>query len=342
MLGRAGRPDAGLLPGRRALVGVVLLHRGGQRPAARLFGLGDRRLAAAGGGGRRLGAAGAGRRERLFAPALLFAAVPAAHALAQVLRPVRRWGGWGSACLPARGAGPVVTLALPSHRDAWLGRWREQRAACRSASAPTARTWSAVLKENTTTEARILWEDRRGPPRSALDGPAAPADRPRLRRRTRPRRRHRTHGRRPDRPDAGRPAARRLDRRRTGRLLRPLQHRLGGVLVRRRRRSGSTLPALGGGGTTAPVELRDGGPADCSRCDREPTFALHGAGPLAVGRLQPHRADGREAGRRITSCSACTTRRGCAFAEPHPDRADRTRATPSRSCGCCWTSRRRW
>ena len=68
-----------------AIVGVAMLHGGGRRPAARMFCLADRSAAAAGVFGRRLGIVGRFGAERLFAPALMFAAVPAAHALARVL-----------------------------------------------------------------------------------------------------------------------------------------------------------------------------------------------------------------------------------------------------------------
>ena len=125
-----------------ALAGVALMHRGGLRPAARSFGLGVvgwlllAWAAVVWGPLARVGA------DRLFAPALLFAAVPAAHALAAVLRPVRRWGGWGTAALAGGGALALVTLALPSHRDAWVARGGAEANRCRSASAPTATTSS--------------------------------------------------------------------------------------------------------------------------------------------------------------------------------------------------------
>ena len=142
-VGRAGRPDAGLFPGPsphwRA---SSLLHVGGRRPAARLLGLavvGWLLLAAAAVVWEPLARVGA---ERLFAPALLFAAVPAAYGLAAALRPIRRWGGWGSACLAGGGAlalahaGPAVA---PRRLDRPL---LDEANRCRSASTPTARTWS--------------------------------------------------------------------------------------------------------------------------------------------------------------------------------------------------------
>ena len=110
-----------------ALGGVVLMHRGGYRPAARLFGLGMIGWLLLAGTAVVWGPLARAGGDRLFVPALLFAAAPAAHALMMALRPVRRWGGWGTAALAGGGALAVVTLALPSHRDAWLGRWRTQR-----------------------------------------------------------------------------------------------------------------------------------------------------------------------------------------------------------------------
>ena len=145
-----------------AVVGVALLHAGGKRAAARLLGLGAvgwLLLAAAAvvwGPLARLGA------ERLFAPALLFAAPAAAYGLAQALRPVRRWGGWGSAALAGCGALAALTLALPSHREAWVGRACEARPLLIGLG-PDRDNVVAVLKDQTTNEARILWEDRRGP-----------------------------------------------------------------------------------------------------------------------------------------------------------------------------------
>ncbi len=144
-----------------ALLGAVLLHAGGRRAAARMLGLGAIAwllLAAAAVVWEPLARVGA---ERLFAPALLFAAVPAAYGLAQLLRPIRRWGGWPSACLVGGGAVVALTLGLPSHRDAWLHRVRQCTPLLIGLD-PDRENVVAVLKEQTTTQARILWEDRRG------------------------------------------------------------------------------------------------------------------------------------------------------------------------------------
>jgi hypothetical protein len=150
-----------------AAAGVVVMHRGGLRPAARLFGLGTAAwllLAGAAVVWSPLARAGA---CRLVAPALLFAAAPAAHALTLLLQPLRRWGGWLTAGLAGAGALAVVTLALPSHRDAWLGRvWAGERLLIGLGA--DREQLVAVLKDKTTSQARILWEDRRGPSWTAL------------------------------------------------------------------------------------------------------------------------------------------------------------------------------
>ena len=86
-----------------ALGGVVLMHRGGYRPAARLFGLGMIGWLLLAGTAVVWGPLARAGGDRLFVPALLFAAAPAAHALTTALRPVRRWGGWGTAALAGGG-----------------------------------------------------------------------------------------------------------------------------------------------------------------------------------------------------------------------------------------------
>ncbi len=138
------------------------MHRGRLRPAARLFGLGLIGWLLLAGSAVAWGPLARVGGDRLFVPALLFAAAPAAHALTTMLRPIRRWGGWGTAALAGAGALAVVTLALPSHRDAWIGRWRDA-APFRIGLGADRENIAAVLKEKTNSQARILWEDRRGP-----------------------------------------------------------------------------------------------------------------------------------------------------------------------------------
>jgi hypothetical protein len=144
-----------------ALVGVALLHGGGRRPAARMFGLGAlgglllASLAVVWGSLGRFGA------ERLFAPVLMFASIPAAYAMTEVLRPVRRLGGWGSAFLVGAAALAALTLAAPSNREAWLNRWRDNEPLQIGLGDDRKNVVTAVV-DHTTDEARILWEDHRG------------------------------------------------------------------------------------------------------------------------------------------------------------------------------------
>jgi hypothetical protein len=152
---------AGLFLTAAALPGAWLLHRRGRRPAALVFGLGSFGLllpaagAAAWGELARLGAG------RLLVPALLFALAPAANGLTEALRPVSRWLGWAGAGVAGLGLLAALTLAAPSHRAAWVERAR--------AGAPLAlglgaerEAVVAALRERTTAEGRVLWEDRRG------------------------------------------------------------------------------------------------------------------------------------------------------------------------------------
>ncbi len=144
-----------------ATVGVILWHGGGRRPAARMFGvgaLGSLALASLAVVWGSLGRFGA---ERLFAPALMFAAVPASHALTCALRPVRRLGGWGSAFLVGAAVMGGLTVAIPSHRNAWLSRWRDSKP-LQIGLSPERLNVATVVADQTTNEARILWEDRRG------------------------------------------------------------------------------------------------------------------------------------------------------------------------------------
>ncbi len=260
-----------------ALVGVALMHRRGFRPAARLFGLGMIGWLLLAGTAVVWGPLARAGGDRLFAPALLFAAAPAAHALATVLRPIRRWAGWGTAALAGAGALAVVTLALPSHRDAWIGRWRDSEPLQIGLGADRGNV-VAVLKEKTSSQARILWEDRRSPPthgwtallpvltdRAFVGGldPDADIDH--------------TAGGLVDQTLAGRPIDDWTDADLDDYCAR---YNIGWVVCwsdktaqrfeRFRRGEGAT-------DSPAPVELRDGGPGRLVSLHREPTFALRGA-----------------------------------------------------------------
>jgi hypothetical protein len=144
-----------------ALTGLYLWNWGGLRAAARLFGLalcGLLVLAVAGIAAEpvaRLGGA------RMIVPGLLFAALPAAHAFAEVLTRLRRQAavtGITTACvvLPCLAGMPSNLLGLP-----WANQFTDPRpleiGLCDERQAIV-----HYLSKQTTGEARILWEDRRG------------------------------------------------------------------------------------------------------------------------------------------------------------------------------------
>jgi hypothetical protein len=141
------------------LAGLVLLYRRGQRLAARLLGLGLVGLTGLALAGVcsdalcRLGSC------QLLLPALLFACVPAAVALARLNALLCAWGG-SVACpgLVLVGAMALAWLAAPEAARQWAARLArpepfqiglgEQRSALVEA-----------IRKGTTEEARILWED---------------------------------------------------------------------------------------------------------------------------------------------------------------------------------------
>ncbi|MFO0842418.1 MAG: hypothetical protein U0797_08490 [Gemmataceae bacterium] len=96
------------------LLGLAVLHRSGQRPTARLFGLGTLgflALTVAGAGWQPFARLGA---THLLTPALLFAALPAAVTLSRLLGAVRRWSGTAaSPALMAVSVPALVALAAP-------------------------------------------------------------------------------------------------------------------------------------------------------------------------------------------------------------------------------------
>jgi hypothetical protein len=151
-----------------AFVGVILLNQTRQRAAARLFGLGALAflsLALAGIASEPLGRLGT---SRLLTPALLFAAVPAAHAFAAAAR-LTCWLTGGT----LRGAAVVTCLLLGVTAG---GRSYAPTLARQYAFAPPLalgigperQALVEELKAQTTAEARILWEDRAGPHDAAL------------------------------------------------------------------------------------------------------------------------------------------------------------------------------
>jgi hypothetical protein len=142
-----------------AAAGAIVHNQTKQRPAARLFGLafaGFFLLATASLLEETTGRLGA---ARLLAPALLFAALPAGHGAAEVLRWVRHGAGWGGvAAVPVALVG-LALLAAPDAAAAWLSRYRAPEA-LQIGLGDDRRALVELLAEHTTPDARILWEDR--------------------------------------------------------------------------------------------------------------------------------------------------------------------------------------
>jgi hypothetical protein len=165
--GPTGRALAVLLLA-AGFVGVTLLNLARRRAAARLFGLGALAflaLALAGIASEPLGRLGT---SRLLTPALLFAAVPAAHALAAFVSLTCRVTGG-----PLRGAAAVAGLLAGIGlimRDDATALERQYAAAPPLALGigPERRALVEELKAHTTADARILWEDRAGVRDAAL------------------------------------------------------------------------------------------------------------------------------------------------------------------------------
>ncbi|HTU20722.1 MAG TPA: hypothetical protein VMG10_21860 [Gemmataceae bacterium] len=143
-----------------AAFGVLLYHRSGQRAAARLLGLSWAGFLALSVGGltweplRRFGA------PRLLVPALLFAVLPAAHALTLACASVRRRRAifWTGLAATAAGAA-LLWHAPPPALASWATRLLRPSALQLGLDADQQAILDAV-REHTTSEARILWEDR--------------------------------------------------------------------------------------------------------------------------------------------------------------------------------------
>ncbi len=178
-------------------VGVVLFYLSRQRAAARLLGpscLGFFLLALTGTAWDLPGRLGG---CQLLVPALLYAAVPAALALASVLGGLRRWTGSVAAPLLVSAAVPaLVWLACPAEAVAWAqGLTRAEPLEIGLGETP------GVDRGSRRTDERSGENPLGRPPRPAawitMDGFAARADRPCVRRRTRRRGRHRARHQQP-------------------------------------------------------------------------------------------------------------------------------------------------
>lgn len=154
----ADRTLAGVLLG-GAAAGVWLLNEGGQRPAARLLGLGAGgllALAVAGLAWEPLGLLGT---TQLLVPALWFAALPAALALTRGFHALGRLLGspWRGAAVTVAGLG-LITAALHDRLSLLV----ERAAGATPLDIGLGENRQAIvdlLRERTTADARILWED---------------------------------------------------------------------------------------------------------------------------------------------------------------------------------------
>jgi hypothetical protein len=145
------------------LVGAALLNHARRRAAARLLGLGALSFLVLALAGIAWGPLGRFGTSRLLTPALLFAAVPAAHAASGAVRLTCRWTGGR-----LRGAAVVVCLlagiALGGHDAALaLARRYAATAPLDLGIGPERQAVVEELRERTTGEARVLWEDQPEP-----------------------------------------------------------------------------------------------------------------------------------------------------------------------------------
>jgi hypothetical protein len=143
-----------------AASGVLLYNKTSQRATARLLGLaciGFLILAVIGLMWEPLGRFGA---PRLLVPALLFAALPAAHALSAAIRLSwrRRVGRWSS-LLAFAAVVALLVFAPPPSLASWATRLRGTTP-LRLGFDADQQAIVAALQEHTTAEARIVWEDR--------------------------------------------------------------------------------------------------------------------------------------------------------------------------------------
>jgi hypothetical protein len=150
-----------------AVLGIVMLNQCRQRPAARLLGLGAGGLlllAVAGMAWPSLGRLGT---SSLAGTAYWFAIPPAAYALVRVGGLVAHWTGapWRSAVLCS---GIVLAAGFGGHRlVAPLAKRCRGAAPLAVGLGPAREALVETLRAQTTPEARILWEDRAGPPEAS-------------------------------------------------------------------------------------------------------------------------------------------------------------------------------
>jgi hypothetical protein len=148
--------------------GVLLFNENSRRAAARLLGLawaGFLGLAVLGIAWEPAGRLGV---ARLLVPALLFAAVPAAHAVEGAVGLAARGcrTRWASLALPLAALGGLW-LACPGPLAEWSGRlWRPTPLAL--GLGPEREALVEAVREHTDDTARVLWQDRPGAHWTAL------------------------------------------------------------------------------------------------------------------------------------------------------------------------------
>jgi hypothetical protein len=141
------------------LWGLVQANQTVCRAKARLFGMSAFGFLALAVGGIASEAVGRFGTAQLLVPGLLLTTVPAAFGLAGVLGFVRRWTGVGGVGLVLAGAVTAFAVFVPSQTAVWESRLRgpeplrvglddDQEAVCQA------------LREHTSADARVLWEDR--------------------------------------------------------------------------------------------------------------------------------------------------------------------------------------
>ncbi len=141
------------------LVGILHYNRSGQRPAARLLGLGATgllTLAVAGIAWEPLGRLGT---SRLISPALLFVCFPAAHGSVQILCLARRWLGVSLMSLGVVGCLASVAWSARDPLLSWSTRLAHPQTLQIGLNAERLDLLEQ-LRTHTTSQARILWEDR--------------------------------------------------------------------------------------------------------------------------------------------------------------------------------------
>jgi hypothetical protein len=139
-------------------VGLAVLNQTGQRPAARLLGLCGPGLAAlvlAGAVWEPLGRLGL---CQLLLPALWFACLPAAVALARGLALARRWGGAASPAVLCAAAPALLWLTAPAPAVEWAEQFTHPRPLS-TAPGEEERALVELLCQRTDGSARVLWED---------------------------------------------------------------------------------------------------------------------------------------------------------------------------------------